>query len=68
MILERITSALRERRITRLGRQAIRANKAGDGLAARIAFLRMSREIERRTPAQVERMERAQRLFLRRSP
>lgn len=58
---ERIESFLRERRIRRLCREAIRLTKT-DPTGARVAFRRMSIEIERRTPQQIERMERAQRL------
>jgi GTP-binding protein LepA len=36
--------------------------KTGDGVGSRIAFMRMSREIEKRSPEQVARMERAKRL------
>ena len=68
MILERITSALREIRITRMGREAVSCAATGDSVGARVAWLRLSREIERRTPQQVERMERAQALFRRRAP
>lgn len=67
-LLERLDSALRERRITRLGRKAIRHAAKGERLDSRIAFLRMSREIEQRTPEQVLRMERARRLERRREP
>lgn len=63
---ERIASALRERRILRLCRQAIRHAKRGNGIESRVAFLRMSAEIGRRTPAQVARMERVRGLERRR--
>ena len=68
MIVERLTSAVRELRITRMGREAVRLAALGDQLGSRVAWLRLTREIERRTPQQVERMERAQALFRRRAP
>lgn len=61
-ITERIESALRERRILRHCREAIARTKAKDGVGARVAFKRMSLEIEARTPEQVARMERARQL------
>ena len=65
-ILERIQSTLRERRITAHARAAMRAQRQGDPVAARVSWLRMSREIEQRTPEQVVRMERDRRLERRR--
>lgn len=61
-IIERIESAMRERRIMAHAREAIACSKAKDGIGARIAFARMSNEIKARTPEQVARMERARRL------
>ena len=61
-MIERIESALRERRILTLGRAAIACQRKGDRLGARVYYQRMAREIEARTPQQVGRMERARRL------
>lgn len=65
MILERFTSWRRERRIRRLCREAIRLQRI-DPMASRSTFLRMSLEIEKRTPQQVVRMERDRNLERRR--
>jgi hypothetical protein len=61
-LAERFASALREQRILRHCRAAIAAQRAGDGVAARVEWQQMSQEIEARTPEQVARMERSKRL------
>lgn len=66
-ITERFQSWRRERRITRLCRQACRLQRTGDGVGSRVAFMRMSREIEQRTDEQIERMDRTRRLERRRT-
>lgn len=65
-IIERIQSARRERRIRRFCREAIAKTRAGDAMGARVAYRRMSLELEARTPEQVARMERARGLEARR--
>lgn len=65
-ILERIESAMRELRIIRHGREAIRLANAKDSIGSRIAFARMSNEINARTNEQIARMKRARRLEARR--
>lgn len=61
-LIERIASAMRERRILRHCREGIALQRAGDPVGARVAFRRMQLEKDARTDAQRSRMERAQRL------
>jgi hypothetical protein len=61
-LFEPITSRLRERRILRYCREATGHMRAGRSVDGRVAFNRMKIEVNRRTPRQIARMERARNL------